>query len=91
MSSNGTSDPRKLISGIYFVRLIPKSDKGRRLCSKYGDVGWVLKQADEVQTSALPGPWLQIALGECSCRWVNASSDPDFIVMPANQNDQLAV
>lgn len=84
MSSNGTRDPMEVIAGFYFARLIPRSEQGRALIIRYGSAAWVIGEAECCPRSEKAGPWLKVALGEHSFRWIHAIADPHFSVEMVN-------
>lgn len=67
------------------IRLRGTSQRGQRICQRYGEIWTVLAETDKrLFASGLPGPWLFVVaapdldIHHASARWLHAESDPDF-------------
>lgn len=63
------------------VQLVPKTAKGKQRIKAHGDTGEVLRITDKVAFSTERGPWLLVAAGDPTSRWVHKSRDKDFEVV----------
>lgn len=64
------------------VKLTPKTRKGQNVTNRDGSLFVVVGQADRVQFSTQPGPWLNMEPinQPINRRWVHGTNDPNFTV-----------
>lgn len=71
-----------------FVRLVPKTAKGKQRAKAHGYFGQVLRIEHSVQFSNEVGGWLLVEAGDPTSRWVHSTRDKDFTVVFVNENNE---
>jgi hypothetical protein len=71
-----------------FVRLIPKTAKGKQRIKAHGDFGAVVSIQSHVQFNDEVGGWLLVEAADPTSRWVHKTRDKDFTVMFVNENNE---
>jgi hypothetical protein len=71
-----------------FVRLIPRTAKGKQRIKQHGDFGPVIKITSSVQFSKDVGGWLLVEAADPTSRWVHVTRDKDFVVKFVTENNE---